>query len=101
MHDVPLAEAVIAANRGVDGAATVIVLPHGDAALTRYEFTAGAGEDRWTRHAAHRLGFVYETMWFLAHVFAIPTATIHSAVQAIPEYRDLAGNDLGRAADSK
>ena len=94
MRDVPLAEAVIAAKRGGAGStATVIVLPHGDAALTRYEFTTGAGEDRWTRHAAHRLGFLYETMWFLAHVFAIPTATIHAAMQAIPEYRDLAGND--------
>lgn len=94
MRDVPLAEAVVAANRGADGAATVIVLPHGDPALTRYAFTTGAGEDRWARHPGHRMGFVYETMWFLAHVFAIPTALIHAAMHAIPEYRELAGNDL-------
>lgn len=94
MRDVLLADAVIAAKRGGEGcAATVIVLPHGDPALIRYEFTTGAGEDRWTRHAAHRLGFVYETMWFLAHDFGIPTTTIHAAIQAIPEYRHLAGND--------
>lgn len=96
MRDVPLANAVIAANRGRLGrAAKVIVLPHGDPSLMRFEFTTGAGEDRWERHRDHRLGFVYETMWFLAHVFAIPSATIHAAMQAIPEYRDLAGNDLG------
>lgn len=95
MRDVPLVEAVIAANRGkTSEAAMVIVLWHGDPALTRYEFTTGAGEDRWARHPGHRMGFIYETMWFLAHVFAIPTDAIHSAMQAIPEYRDLAGDDL-------
>lgn len=96
MRDVPLAEAVIAAKRGEAGsAATVVVLRHADPKLLRYEFTTGAGEDRWERHPDHRLGFVYETMWFLTHVFGIPTTTIHAAMQAVPEYRDLAGNDLG------
>lgn len=95
MRDVPLAIAVIAANRGETGEeAAVVVLPLCDPALIRYDFTTGAGEDRWVRYPDHRMGFVYETMWFLAHVFAIPTETIHAAVQAIPEYRDLDGNDL-------
>lgn len=95
MRDVPLANAVIAANRDSAGRkATVVVLPHADSALTSYDFTTGAGEDRWERHPDHRLGFVYETMWFLAHTFSIPTVTIHAAMQAIPEYRDLTGNDL-------
>ena len=95
MRDVPLQDAVIAVNRAKIGrAAEVKVLRRYDAALVRYEFTAGAGEDRWDRYPSHRLGFLYETMWFLAHTFGIASEVIHAAAQAIPEYRDLDGNDM-------
>jgi hypothetical protein len=95
MRDVPLANAVIAATLGRNGhAPEVRILRRYDPAITRYAFTAGAGEDRWDNHPDHRLGLLYETLWFLAHAFKIPADIIHAAMQAIPEYRDLEGNDL-------
>lgn len=95
MRDVPLADAVIAANAGKGGEpAVVTVLVHAEPAIIRYEFATGAGEERWDEHPDHRLGFLYETMWFLAHVFGIPTDVIHVAMQVIPEYRELEGNNL-------
>jgi hypothetical protein len=99
MRDIPLANAVIVANRGRAGTPTVVAaLRHADPAIAGYEFTTGAGEEPWDGNPDHRLGLLYEAMWFLAHVFEIPTDLIHTAVQAIPEYRSLAGNGLpGRA----
>jgi hypothetical protein len=92
MRDVPLKDAVIAMNRGNPPDVRVIKLC--DAMRRRYDITLGAGEDRWDAYPDHRLGFLYETMWSLAHLYGVPTDIIHVALQAIPEYRDLEGNDL-------
>jgi hypothetical protein len=95
MCDVPLQDAVIAVNLATKARPPEVrVLRCYDPAILRYEFTAGAGEERWDNHPDHRPGFLYETIWFLAHSYGIQTDVIDTAMQVIPEYRDPEGNDL-------
>lgn len=95
MLDVPLAKAVIVANSPIYGKKpAVAVFPKRDARGNTYDVVFGACESRWSEHHDHRLGFLYEIMWHLAHVYQIPTDVIHAALQCIPEYRNLDGNDL-------
>ena len=94
MLNIPIEFAVIAANCGVCGKEpTVKVFRQGDLQCLKYDALLGAGEERWSLNADHRPGILHEIMWHLAHVFEIPTDKIHAAMQRIPEYRALEGND--------
>lgn len=99
MRDMKLEYAVIAANSPIYGnEPAVAVFQHLDSRGNQYDVVFGACEARWRDHPEHRLGFLHETMWHLAHVFQIPTDIIHAGVQRIPEYRNLDGNDLRNAS---
>lgn len=94
MHNVPIQNAIIVAHPASGGPnARVKVVTFGSRELRKFDLSFGACEDRWVRAPDQQLGFIYEIAWHLAHVFKISTNTIHEALQAIPEYRTLEGND--------
>lgn len=97
MHDIPLSDAIIAANSPACGRQPIVLVYRaGDSHCLGFDVVVGAGEARWNEHPDHRLGFLHEIMWHLAHLYRIPTATIHAAMQCIPEYRELEGNELSQ-----
>ena len=95
MHGIPLDKAIIVAHPSSGGpGAQVKVVTFNSPEFTEWDLSFGACEARWSRASDICMGYLYEVAWHLAHVFNIPTNTIHSALQVIPEYRALEGNDV-------
>lgn len=94
MRDIALADAIIVARPAARRHNAQVKVVRFDAReFTEFPLSFGACDARWRNAPLQRLGFLYEVAWHLTHVFKIPTATIHHALQAIPEYRMLEGND--------
>ncbi|HEY9090633.1 hypothetical protein [Parasphingorhabdus sp.] len=95
MNRIPIANAVIAANKKSDGKIEeVVVLARGDRRDSQYGITLGAAESRWRNHPDQRMGLLFEAAWHLVSVFELSHQDVHRALLSIEEYAELEGQLL-------
>lgn len=95
MNDVPIAEAMLLWNSGLNGGTpAAVVRPLGHDDYDVFTYSSGACWMRWRTSSVkeQKLQLMVDA-WHVAVFYAVPIEAVHEALLVIPEYRDMLADD--------